>query len=88
MLFTTGRGSPVGCAIAPVVKVSSNTTMYDLMDEDMDLDAGTVVSEGKSIEDVGRDIFDCILATASGAETKSEQWGHQEFALARVGSTL
>jgi len=88
VLFTTGRGSPIGCAVAPVIKVSSNSAMFELMEEDMDVNAGAIVSEGKSIEEVGEEIFDMVLATANGVMPKSEQWGHQEFALARIGSTL
>lgn len=88
VLFTTGRGSPVGCAVAPVIKVCSNSTTFELMEDDMDVNAGAIVSEGKSIEEVGKEIFDMVLATANGLMPKSEQWGHQEFALARIGSTL
>lgn len=88
ILFTTGRGSPVGCAIAPVLKICSNPRTYARMEDDMDVNAGAIVSDGKSIESVGAEIFDRVLAIASGEETKSEEIGHGEFALARIGSTL
>lgn len=88
LLFTTGRGSPVGNGVSPVVKVCSNSRTYAWMEEDMDVDAGTIVSEGVPLETVGREIFDRVLATANGVMTKSEESGHREFALARIGSTL
>jgi altronate dehydratase len=88
LLFTTGRGSPVGNAVAPVIKICSNSKTYSWMDEDMDVDAGSVISAGRSIEDVGREIFDLVIATANGMLTKAEEGGHREFALARIGSTL
>jgi altronate dehydratase large subunit len=88
LLFTTGRGSPVGNGIAPVIKVCSNTKTYEWMDEDMDIDAGRIVSAGVPAEVVGREIFDRVIATANGLPTKSEEAGHNEFALARIGSTL
>jgi altronate dehydratase len=88
LLFTTGRGSPVGSSISPVVKVCSNSRTYEWMDEDMDVDAGAIISRSVPLEQLGREIFDRILASANGLETNSELGGHHEFALARIGSTL
>jgi altronate dehydratase large subunit len=88
ILFTTGRGSPVGCAIAPVVKICSNSKTYGWMEDDMDVNAGAIVTEGLSIDAVGREIFERIRDTASGKQTAAETEGHGEFALARLGSTL
>lgn len=88
ILFTTGRGSVVGNAISPVIKVCSNSRTFEWMDEDMDVDAGAITSRGRSIEEVGREVFDLVIATANGMTTKSEEGGHREFALARIGSTL
>lgn len=88
LLFTTGRGSPVGNGLSPVIKVCSNSRTYAWMDEDMDIDAGRIVSDSVPAEVVGREIFDQVLATANGLTTKSEDAGHKEFALARIGSTL
>jgi altronate dehydratase len=88
LLFTTGRGSPVGNGLSPVIKVCSNTRTYEWMEEDMDVDAGRIVSAGVPAEVVGREIFDRVIAAANGLPTKSEELGHTEFALARIGSTL
>jgi len=88
ILFTTGRGSPVGCAIAPVLKICSNSKTYGWMEDDMDVNAGANVTEGLSIDSVGREIFERVCETASGKPTSTETEGHGEFALARIGSTL
>lgn len=88
ILFTTGRGSPVGCAIAPTIKIASNSQIYDWMEEDIDVNAGSVVTEGRSLEAVGQEIFDLVIAVANGQPSKAEEQGHREFALARIGSTL
>jgi altronate hydrolase len=81
-VFTTGRGSVYGCKPAPCLKVATNTPLYDAMTDDMDLNAGTILDGTESIEDVGRRIFDQILATASGDRTRSEITGigDEEFA--------
>jgi altronate dehydratase len=87
-LFTTGRGSPVGCAITPVIKICTNTRTFNHMEGDMDVNAGRILDGDADVEEVGAAIFEMIIATASGYETKSEALGHGEFALARIGSTL
>ena len=73
--FTTGRGSCFGFKPTPVLKIASNTVMYERMRDDMDVDAGTILSEGRSVEEVGEEIFARILAIASGERPKSEQLG-------------
>jgi altronate dehydratase len=73
--FTTGRGSCFGFKPAPVLKIASNTAMYQRMKDDMDVDAGTILSEGRSVEEAGEEIFARILAMASGERSKSEQLG-------------
>ncbi len=81
-VFTTGRGSVYGCKPAPCLKIATNTPLYDAMSDDMDLNAGTILDGTESIEQVGRRIFDQILATASGEPTLSERSGigDEEFA--------
>jgi altronate hydrolase len=81
MAFTTGRGSCLGFKPTPVLKIASNTSMYERMRDDMDVDAGTILSQGRSVEDVGEEIFARILAIASGEQPKSEQLGlgEEEF---------
>ena len=87
--FTTGRGSVFGCKPAPSIKVATNTPLYDHMEEDMDINAG-VVLEGTPVEEVGRQIFEEILAVAGGKRTKSERHGvgEEEFAPWQIGPTL
>ncbi len=88
VVFTTGRGSPTGCPIAPVIKVASNTAMFNRLRDDMDLDAGTIVSAGESLLSVGRRIFEEIVSVASGKQTAAELWGHKEFAISVIGPRL
>jgi altronate hydrolase len=80
-LFTTGRGSVVGSAISPVIKVTGNPATYRRMSEDMDVDAGRIIDGRAGLDQVGDEIFDMVLAVAAGAPTKSEALGHQEFIL-------
>jgi len=89
LVFTTGRGSVFGCKPAPSIKVATNTPMYEHMIDDMDVNAGAIL-HGKSVEEVGREIFDEILAVAGGKKTKSELngVGEEEFAPWSIGPTL
>lgn len=89
VVFTTGRGSCFACKPAPTIKVATNTPMYERMLDDMDLDAGVILS-GTSVQEVGRQIFEEILAVASGKQTKSEHQGlgDEEFVPWTVGPTL
>ncbi len=89
VVFTTGRGSCFGCKPTPSIKVATNTPMYNHMIDDMDLNAGDVL-DGVSLEEKGRQIFDKILAVASGEKTKSELHGvgDEEFAPWSIGPTL
>ncbi|HVL15450.1 MAG TPA: altronate dehydratase, partial [Gemmata sp.] len=84
-----GRGSVFGCKPAPSIKVATNTPLYNHMLGDMDINAGRVL-EGASVAEVGREIFEKILATASGEKTKSEinGVGEEEFAPWSIGPTL
>ncbi len=89
MAFTTGRGSCFGCKPTPSIKIATNTPMYERMIDDMDLDAGTILA-GRSTADVGREIFEEVLAVASGKKTKSELHGigEEEFVPWPLGPTL
>lgn len=79
--FTTGRGSCLGFKPAPVLKIATNTPLYERMEEDMDLDAGVILN-GVPVADVGRQIFEALVAVAGGQKTKSEiqGLGEAEFA--------
>ncbi|MHC4406659.1 MAG: UxaA family hydrolase [Planctomycetota bacterium] len=81
ILFTTGRGSVVGSAVSPVIKVCANSETFRKMPDDMDVDAGRILEGRGSLDDVGREIYDRVLAVADGALTCSERLGHREFLL-------
>jgi altronate hydrolase len=81
ILFATGRGSVVGSALAPVIKVCANPQTYRRMAEDMDVDAGRVLEGRGTLNDVGEEIFALMRSVAGGAPTKSEDMLHQEFIL-------
>jgi altronate hydrolase len=88
-VFTTGRGSVFGCKPSPSIKIATNTPLFTHMESDMDINAG-VILEGVPVEVVGKQIFEEILAVASGKKTKSEQngVGEEEFAPWAIGPTL
>lgn len=79
-LFVTARGSVVGSALAPVIKVCANPETYARMTDDMDINAGRILS-GTTVAEVGAEIFDLTLAVANGRQTASEALGHAEFIL-------
>ena len=89
VLFTTGRGSVFGFKPAPVVKIASNSTTYQRMADDMDLNAGRVL-EGASMEEVAAELLDLALAVASGQPSKSEAQGvgEAEFSPWSLGGML
>ena len=89
-VFTTGRGSVYGCKPSPCIKVATNSPMYNWMEEDMDINAGTILDGTETVEQVGRRVYDKILAVAGGEKTKSELagMGDEEFAPWMLGPTL
>ncbi len=88
MAFTTGRGSASGNPIAPVIKIATNTPMYERMRENMDINAGRIMDGNATVESVGQEIFDFALEVASGRKTAAEQFGHREFVPWRIGPVL
>jgi altronate hydrolase len=88
--FTTGRGSAFGSKPAPCMKVATNTQMYERLTEDMDLNAGVILSEGRTVEEVGREIYEMWLRIASGEVTKSEAQGlgDHEFVPWQIGAVM
>jgi len=81
ILFTTGRGTVVGSAVSPVLKICANPDTYRALSADMDCDAGRILEGRATLDDVGGEIVDLVLQTAGGAPTASERLGHQEFIL-------
>jgi altronate hydrolase len=90
MCFTTGRGSVFGCKPAPSLKLATNTAMYARMEEDMDINCGTILDGTESVAECGERIFRHMLRTASGERTKSEAlgFGDAEFAPWVLGATM
>jgi len=88
--FTTGRGSAFGSKPAPTIKVASNTTMAKRMVEDMDVDAGTMLSNGETLEQKGQELYDLFLRVASGEQSKSERQGlgDYEFVPWQIGAVM
>ena len=81
ILFSTGRGSVIGAAVTPVLKICANPETFRRMEGDMDIDAGRILEGAANLDDVGDEIVEAVLATAAGRRTKSEALGHQEFVL-------
>ncbi len=90
IVFTTGRGSVSGYKPSPCVKLATNSEMYARMADDMDINCGDIISAGVTVEAKGREIFEKIIATASGERTKSEEFGFggAEFVPWQIGAVM
>ena len=88
VVFTTGRGTPCASPIAPTIKVATTTGLFERMADDMDMNAGTIVTGDETVEQAGGRIFAELLAVASGKQTKSEILGFNDFAIRRIGPSL
>jgi galactarate dehydratase len=86
-VFTTGRGTPYGLAVAPVIKVSTNSGLAQRWNDLIDVDAGRIATADATVEEVGREIFHLVIEVASGRKkTWADHWGlHNEFALFNPG---
>ena len=88
--FTTGRGSAFGSKPAPTIKVATNSEMYARMTDDMDVNAGEILTGGVSVEEKGREIYELFLRVASGEMSKSEAQGlgDYEFVPWQIGAVM
>jgi altronate hydrolase len=90
MCFTTGRGSVFGMKPAPSIKLATNSPMYERMQDDMDVNCGTILTGEETVQQAGERIFQLMLRVASGERTKSESFdfGAAEFAPWVLGATM
>lgn len=88
IIFTTGRGTPMGFAAAPVIKVTANKDIFCLMNENFDIDLSDIVYGNSSIPIGGEAVFNKVLSVANGQLTASEKLGHREFSLYRISPIL
>ena len=90
IVFTTGRGSAFGSKPAPCIKIATNTDMFNRMTEDMDINAGAMLTDGVSLEAMGREVYEMMLRVASGKQSKSEAQGLGDFEFVpwQIGATM
>lgn len=81
-VFSSGRGSPVGCAVMPVIKITGNPETFENLRSIIDFNAGLVI-KGQSISETGAALFDLLLKVADGELTKSELNGNLEYTIPR-----
>jgi altronate dehydratase large subunit len=86
--FTTGRGTPTGNPIIPVIKITGNEKTAINMIDNIDVDTSLVMKGTESTEEAGNRIFESVIKTAQGELTKAEILGHQEFSISRIGISL
>jgi len=85
-VFSTGRGTPVGSAVMPVVKITGNPDTYRRLKENMDFNAGVILQNGATIEETGKELYRLVLEVANGKLTRSETLGHFEYSIPREPS--
>lgn len=83
-VVTTGRGTPSGNALVPVFKMTANKITFKKMKENMDFDASPVISGTKSIEKMGEELLEEIMAVANGKVVKAEAFGFNDIAISRL----
>jgi len=88
VVFTTGRGTCCGSPIAPTIKVASNSALFKTMEDNIDINAGTIITGEETVQQVGQRIFEELLHVASGKMPKAEVLGFNDFAINRVGPTI
>ncbi len=88
VIFTTGRGSPTGNPIAPVIKLTGNEFTFDAMKDNIDFDVSDIICGKVSIADAGKNLFEEIVEVCNGKITKAEALKHKEFGILRLASTF
>lgn len=87
VLFTTGRGTPTGSPVAPVIKVATSDRLWSSMAPNLDFSAGGIAAGRESVTEAGEALLSLLLRVAGGAAVRAEALGHREFAIYRIGPT-
>ena len=84
VVFSSGRGTPLGCPLAPVIKITGNERTYQIMKDNIDFDASPALCGAKSMEELGRELYEMVVETCNGKLTKAEALGFTETAVMRA----
>jgi altronate dehydratase large subunit len=88
IVFTTGKGTPVGSPIAPVIKITANKNTYMTMRDCTDMDMSKIIDGGETLQAAGKRIFDEIIAVASGKLTKAEKFSQKDFCIFKTNVNI
>ena len=84
IIFTTGRGTPTGNAIVPVLKVTANSRTFMMMEDNIDADLSAIIEGTKTYKEMGRELLDVIHDVCNGKLTKAEAYGFSDIAVDHV----
>lgn len=88
VVFTTGRGTPTGNPLAPVIKICGNPETFKKMEDNLDINAGEIIDGLKTVQEVGEEVFNEIVDVINGKQTKAESLNHREFGMLKLISTF